>query len=93
MEILSDKIVITRKPHVCSACLRLFPKGTEMRTQVNTSDGIQTWRECPTCHILLKKHRAYFEDVYGMCYEGCVEEELVTHQTPEELLIELGITT
>jgi hypothetical protein len=39
MDILNDKIVTTRKKHNCSACGRLFEKGTKMRTQVNTFDG------------------------------------------------------
>lgn len=56
MDIISDKVVITRKNHRCSACGRLFEKGTEMRTQINTSDGIQAWRECPTCAELLNTH-------------------------------------
>ena len=92
MDILSDKIVTTRKKHMCSACLRMFEKGTKMRTQVNTYEGIGTWRECPTCTELLRKYRSYFEDDYeGFCYEGCVSEVL-ENQTPEDLLIELSKT-
>ncbi len=90
MDILSDKIVTTRKKHKCSACRRMFEKGTKMRTQVNTSDGIGTWRECPTCQELLLKHRSNFEDYDQMCYEGCVSEVLERGQTPEELLSALS---
>lgn len=87
MNILSDKIVTTRKKHACGACGRIFEKGTKMRTQVNTLDGIQTWRECPTCQILLDKHRSHFEDDYDhICYTDCVSERLEREQTPEELL-------
>ncbi len=90
MDILSDKIVITRKQHVCSACGRVFEKGTKMRTQVNTLDGIGTWRECPTCTELVGNYRSYFEDDYDhTCYYGCVAERLKRGQTPEDLLHEL----
>jgi len=86
MDILSDKIVITRKKHRCSACGRLFENGTKMRTQVNTFDGIQTWRECPTCTELLSEYRSHFEDYDGMCYQDCVNEVCELGQTPEQLL-------
>lgn len=87
MDILRDKVVITRKKHNCSACGRVFEKGTKMRTQVNTFDGIQTWRECPTCQILLSKYRSHFEDGYDhITYELCVDEVLERGQTPEDLL-------
>jgi hypothetical protein len=89
MDILSDKVVITRKKHLCGACLRAFEKGTKMRTQVNTYDGIQTWRECPTCQELLSKHRSHFSDEHNVCEYGCVDEALNRGQTPEELLSEL----
>lgn len=92
MDVLSDKIVITRKIHKCSACGRMFEKGTKMHAQVNTFDGIQTWRTCPTCTKLLDKHRSRFEDYDGMCYEGCVFEVLERDQTPEQLLEELTKT-
>jgi ribosomal protein S27AE len=92
MDILSDKIVTTRKKHRCSACGRVFGKGTKMQTQVNTSDGIQVWRTCPTCTELLSKHRDKFEDDYDhLCYEFCVNESLEKGQTPEELLASLNV--
>ena len=91
MDILSDKTVKTRKKHNCSACGRVFDKGTQMRTQVNTLDGIQTWRECPTCTELLSKYRSHFEDYDHTCYELCVNELLEKGQTPEELLYSLNI--
>ena len=91
MDILSDKIVTTRKKHNCSACGRVFDVGTKMRTQVNTSDGIQVWRECPTCQELLSKHRSHFDDGEGVCWMNCVDESLDRGQTPEELLASLNV--
>ena len=91
MDVLSDKIVKTRKKHNCCACGRVFGKGTMMRTQVNTMDGIQIWRECPTCTELLSKHRSHFEDDYDhICYSDCVSEVLERGQTPEQLLSALA---
>ena len=90
MDVLSDKIVKTRKKKMCDACGRAFEKGTMMRTKVIKSDEIQTWRECPTCTELLSKHRSYFEDYYDhICYHLCVREALKLRQTPEELLSSL----
>ena len=90
MDILRDKIVTTRKKHMCNACGRLFEKGTKMRTQVNTFDGIGTWRECPTCEKILSKYRAKFVDDYdNVIHEFCINEVLEKGQTPEDLLSEL----
>ena len=86
MDILSDKVVKTRKKHNCSACGRLFKKGTKMRTQVNTFDGIGTWRECPTCEELLRKYPSHFQGDYNVFEGDCVNEALERGQTPEELL-------
>jgi hypothetical protein len=94
MIILSDKIVTTRKTHKCCACGRLFEKGTKMRTQVNTFDGIQVWRECPTCQQLLSKFSSCFEDDYDRSfYSDCVSEVLEWGQTPEDLLCMMQETT
>lgn len=88
MDILSDKLVTTRKKHLCDACHRCFEKGTTMRAQVNTHEGIGTWRECPTCHILLDKHRSHFSDEYNICESGCVNEYLNSPIDTPELLLE-----
>jgi len=94
MNILRDKIVKTRKKHNCDACGRLFEKGTMMRTQVNTYDGIGTWRECPTCMELLSKYRSHFADEYDYIFHSdCVGIVLDRGQTPEELLSMLGEIT
>ena len=89
MYILSDKIVITRKKHKCSACGRVFEPGTKMRTIVNTYEEFCVWRECPTCMVLLDEYSLFFEDYDGVRYEHCVAEVCNLGQTPEDLLIEL----
>jgi len=87
MNILSEKIVTTRKKHSCSACFRFFEKGTKMKTQVNVYDGtINTWRTCPTCTEILSKYPSRFEDDYHIIEGGCVAEVKEVGQTPEQLL-------
>lgn len=89
MDILSDKIVTTRKDHDCLACYKKVPKGSRMHLQVNVCDGIQTWRTCMTCYTLTTDYRGNFEDLDGICYVGCVADVLDYDKTPEELLAEL----
>jgi len=90
MDILSDKIVKTRKPHKCGACSRMFPAGTMMRTVTGIYDGIDTWRECPTCQILLSKFPEKFDNGFREFDVDCVDIELQEDQTPEQLLEELS---
>lgn len=82
---LTDKIVITRKPHVCFSCLRKFPEGTEMRYWTGmTSDGFNSVYCCETCDKIMDK---YPWDDDGDGYpEGFVREMLEKDQTPEQLL-------
>ena len=88
MDILSDKVVITRKSHKCDACGRTFEKGSKMHLQVNTFDGIQSWRTCLTCQELLSIYSEYFIDSDDLFHENCVKEQLTQEQTPEDLLSE-----
>ena len=91
VKLLKDKTVTTRKVHVCSACLLMFPKGTQMRmvTCVDNNE-IYTWKECPICKELLSKYYHKFDDGYGGYIEGCIDEYLERNQTPEMLLNELN---
>lgn len=94
MDILSDKIVKTRKEHLCDACHRRFPKGSLMRSQINVIDGdINNWRECETCTQLLSKHRSLFVDPseHNICYSGCVSDFCQKCETPEMLLERLNV--
>lgn len=87
MVILSDKLVVTRKRHVCNACGRMFEKGTKMWTQVNIYDGIQVFRSCITCSELMLKYKyKFYDDCENMFMSGCVSDCLEKDQTPEQLL-------
>ena len=92
MDILSDKIVTTRKKHMCSACGRKFEAGTRMRAQVNTYDGIHTWRACLACDVLLTKYRKLFvSNNENICEIYCVSDSLEKNETPEGLLNKLNV--
>ena len=90
-DILSEKIVITRKPHNCFACGRKFEIGTKMNRQVNTHEGICTTYTCETCQKLLGNYSEYFiDDAENVYHENCVIELLRYYEyeemTPEDLL-------
>lgn len=91
MDILSDKIVTTRKDHRCDACCRKFPKGSKMRAQVNTFNGIGQWRTCMTCTELTDRFNYQFE-YDGYVPESCVKDRIDNDfpgLTPEQLLEKL----
>ena len=91
MKVLSNKKVKTRKPHICFACGRKFPIGTEMIRQVNLYDGIQSIYSCSTCTELMDLHSSYFIDEDENVFpEGCVRECYECRDiTPEDLLTKL----
>lgn len=49
MELLRQKNVITRKPHVCFGCGREFGKGTPMSFEVWKDVDINSAYLCETC--------------------------------------------
>jgi hypothetical protein len=86
MNHIRTSTVTTRKPHVCNACLRKFPKGTRMRISVYAHGGeAWNWRECPTCAELLDIDRGSFADYDDTLAEGCVVNSL-NGESPEEFL-------
>lgn len=91
MEVLSTNRVLTRKSHVCSACGRLFPSGTDMIVQAVADGGsVHSWRQCMTCTELLKLKPKLFADNQDIFDEFCVQEVLHNGEypgmTPEDLL-------
>lgn len=92
MDIISDKVVKTRKPHICYACGRKFEKGTTMNCQVNKHDGdINAVYSCETCKELLTEHGALFlDEMMGFFPLLCVDEYLSNTKycgvSPETLL-------
>jgi hypothetical protein len=90
--IISQKIVTIRKQHQCFACLRRFPTGTIMRSQVNDYDGWCCAYSCQTCDKLMGDYNeTFFDDADNVYPEGCVSEAMssIGATTPEELLEKL----
>lgn len=87
MKTLRSKRVKTRKEHICFACLRLFPPGTEMMMQTIAGDDISTIYTCETCDQLIACYSDFTDD--DDCYPwGCVSECMAEFpgETPEDLL-------
>lgn len=95
MDIISDKIVKTRKWHQCFACCRKFEPGTKMNRQVNTYDGIAAIYSCVTCHELMTRFIDFFlDDSENVFQQECVTEFIDSDpkykgMTPEDLYIKL----
>ena len=72
-------------------CGRVFEKGTKMHISViATESEIYTWRKCPTCEIILTKHKEKFIDAWeNGFFPYCVSDALNKDETPEQLLIRL----
>ena len=59
METLTNKLVITRKPHTCWGCAIQYPKGTKMQYLTQAEGGtILTSYWCKTC-------RTYWNEYMG----------------------------
>lgn len=91
MHVLSEKTVITRKPHRCDGCQRKFEVGSKMKVQTNVHESeIHRFRTCETCSEIISKHFQWLSDGYGYIAEACVADVLENGQTPEMLLEELN---
>ena len=87
MELLTQKNVITRKPHVWFGCGREFGKGTPMRFEVWKDGDISSAYLCETCQwviheIASKEH--YFEYGFSDLREGALEYESKMRQEVEK---------
>lgn len=85
MDILSEKIVTTRKEHQCMGCLRIIPAGSKMYRQTNVFDEIGTFKLCLTCNELMD----YIEPDDDAYNQQFVCEEMDGEKftgTPEEFL-------
>lgn len=76
MDILSEKIVKTRKAHTCNGCYRTIPAGMNMHVQKLMCDGfLGTWRNCQTCEFLKEYHLPIEENIFvmGFAHEDKME--------------------
>ena len=72
-EVLSSKIVKTRKPHHCLGCGREFPAGIEMKREGVLDDKPFTAYLCKSCQeVCLQMNHYDRED--GFCYDDLRED-------------------
>ena len=76
MDILSRKIVLTRKHHICFGCGREFPNGTKMeRSCVVECGTARTDYLCMTCVDITSHMRWDDEFGYSELREEALERE------------------
>lgn len=62
-KVIGQKIVKTRKDHVCFGCGRNFPSGTSMERSCVIDGSLWTCYLCPTCQEITSLMK--YEDEYG----------------------------
>ena len=82
MEVLRSGIVKTRKDHQCHGCLTNIPKGTNVYSQTNVSDGIYTLYMCDECNKWCSDRKCMdcldMEEAYRGYIKECRREWPVT---------------
>ena len=74
-ELISSKIVKTRKPHFCFGCAREFPKETKMQYNTVKDDEIFNTYICSTCLEVMNNMEYGDEFCYGDLREDALELE------------------
>ncbi|MFA5378726.1 MAG: hypothetical protein WC455_23440 [Dehalococcoidia bacterium] len=71
-DIVSSKIVKTRKPCRCFFCAELYPKGTTMRGTVSVDGGEISYEHvCDVCDAYIRKYWHYGDECgYGEIKEN-----------------------
>lgn len=55
-KIISSKVVLTRKPHICFGCRKEYSSGTYMKRDVMLDSGIFVLYVCETCEEIIQMH-------------------------------------
>lgn len=69
-DVLTDKLVITRKPHRCFGCGRLFPAGTKLKLIESVDSG--EWHRiyfCPVCEKVVRTWSLWGDEGRNCCRE------------------------
>ncbi len=88
MTILSDGHHVARKRHHCDQCERRIEVGQRYRKQVNTEDGLQTYRahdDCDAAATELHKiqQRCHDEYIYLREDTEAADKPWITEKYPE----------
>lgn len=89
MDILTNKVVKTRKCHLCHGCGKSYDKGTKMRytTSVDAGD-ISSAYWCKTCDIVIDTVYDYFDLQDGIGFCEVRDENIVYWETVNNTLKE-----
>ena len=75
-DVLTEKVVKTRKSHICFGCGRQFPKDTKMIYQTVADGGaVNTFYICDTCWEIMGRMDYWDEFGYGELREEALELE------------------
>lgn len=79
-ELIREKLVKTRKDHICFGCGRLFPAGTNMSFNVTAEDGVaNNFYLCDTCQDVVadwaREEGGHTEFGYGDTRDTAIEYE------------------
>jgi hypothetical protein len=79
MDVLTQKLVKTRKPHTCFGCGRAFPAGTSMEFSTIADDGtVNNSYLCKTCVDVvdqISSEYGYFEYGFGELRDDSISLE------------------
>lgn len=74
MDVLKEKVVVTRKAHVCSGCAETYAKGTTMACTVGADSGdIYSAYWCETCDYIIRTTYDVYDQANGILH-GEVKE-------------------
>lgn len=70
---LSNTDVVTRKPHKCHGCIKVYPRGTAMRRWTGKDGGLLTLYICRECDEWMARVQKFDRYAYE---DGCTEGEI-----------------
>lgn len=76
-DVLTDKVVVTRKSHQCWGCGDTYEKGSKMRYNTYAEDGTMFsayW--CETCNHIMQNHYDYWDLQDGVGFGDIKQNDL-----------------
>ena len=90
---VSDKVVITKKPRQCYACLRKFDLGYSMRKQIfQYLNEVHPIYSCGTCEVLMEKFPTVFCDPSSDFFPTSCVDQVVRNYNSIERIQDLTVT-
>ena len=93
MDILTDKIVQTRKSHQCWGCGHVYEKGSTMMYNTYADEGtINSSYWCETCDHIMNNHYDYWDLQDGIEFGSIKEGDLELWENTRIWKVEREIT-